>query len=237
MTPSQPFYPPEYTDRSRAVLARVRHAVPEAVLIGGWATWLRTGGAMSHDVDLIVTRAQLAQLSSIVDDVSESRHLGGRKWRGTIDGIHLDLYVPYESRLGQHLQLRIERLIQRTDHIREWVVLDLPGHLATKLAALLDRPDSMPGEKDRQEIVSLLAHDLDPTEAVAAINAASALTPAEVRPLLAQAFTYLRDMTLKEEQRRRLSRLAAEWDAASRQLPVDPERNRSSPDREHGLDR
>jgi hypothetical protein len=38
MAPSREFYPPEFTDRSRAVLDRVHQAVPDAVLIGGWAT-------------------------------------------------------------------------------------------------------------------------------------------------------------------------------------------------------
>ena len=98
------FYPPEFTERSRGVLGRVHEAVPDAVLIGGWGTWVRTGGPMSHDIDLIVTRPQLAALTALADEISESRHLAGRKWRGTLAGIHLDLYVPYQSRLGRHLE-------------------------------------------------------------------------------------------------------------------------------------
>jgi hypothetical protein len=38
-------------------------------------------------------------------DVGEVRHLTGRKWCGTLEGIHLDLYVTHQSRLGQHLEL------------------------------------------------------------------------------------------------------------------------------------
>jgi hypothetical protein len=108
------FYRPEFTERSRAVLQHVHEAVPDAVLIGGWGTWLRTGGPMSHDIDLIVTRLELAVLAALMDEVSESRHLAGRKWRGSLDSVHLDLYVPHQSRLGQHLQLRTERLVRRT---------------------------------------------------------------------------------------------------------------------------
>jgi hypothetical protein len=56
MPPSTPgFYPPEFTERSRSVLGRVHEAVPDAVLIGGWGSWVRTGGPMSHDIDVIVT--------------------------------------------------------------------------------------------------------------------------------------------------------------------------------------
>src|ERR687892_2288813 len=150
MPPSTPgFYPPEFTERSRSVLGRVHEAVPDAVLIGDWGTWVRTGGPMSHDIDLIVTRPQLAALTALVNEMSDSRHLAGRKWRGTLDGVHLDLYVPYQSRLGQHLELRTERLVRRCETLHGWVVLEVPAHLATKLAALLDRPESAPGDKDR----------------------------------------------------------------------------------------
>ena len=112
---NQGFYPPEYTDRSRSVLNRVHSAVPDAVLIGGWATWVRTGGPMSHDIDLIVTRPQLELIKEMTDDFIKSRHLGGRKWRATLDDIHIDLYVPFDSRLGQHLQLRTEVLVRKQE--------------------------------------------------------------------------------------------------------------------------
>lgn len=134
-SPSRDVYPPEFTDRSRSVLHRVHEAVPDAVLIGGWGTWLRTGGPMSHDIDLIVSRSELAIIAGFGDEVSESHHLGGRKWRGTLDDIHLDLYVPQESRLGRHLQLRVERLGDRRDTVDGWVALDLAAQVATKLAA------------------------------------------------------------------------------------------------------
>jgi len=231
--PSQEFYPPEFTDRSRAVLDRIHEAVPDAVLIGGWATWVRTGGAMSHDIDLIVTRPQLAVVTALAKDVSESRHVAGRKWRATHDGIHLDLYVPYESRLGQRLQLRTERLVHLQERVGTWVVLDLAGQVATKLAALLDRPDSTPGEKDRQEIMALLAQGIDPVEAVGVVHDASTRPSAEIDRLLTDAFSYLGDLSLDQSQRRQLRHIQAEWGAASKQVlelaPRDPELDRSRP--------
>ncbi len=216
--PSQKFYPPEFTERSRAVLDRIREAVPEAVLIGGWATWVRTGGAMSHDIDLIVTRPQLEVITGLAEDLSESRHLAGHKWRGTLDDVHLDLYVPHESRLGQRLQLRLERLVHRQQLVDTWIVLDLPGHVATKVAALLDRPDSMPGEKDRQELMALLLEGVDPEEAVGVVHDASTRTPGDVHRLIVEAFTYLGEMTLDQDERRRLRHIQREWSAASQQV-------------------
>ena len=52
-------------------------------------------------------------------------------------------------------QLRIEQL---TPHVRTngYRVLTSPARTATKIAALLDRPDSLPRRKDRHEILKLL---------------------------------------------------------------------------------
>ena len=101
------FYSSEQTDLSRTVLGEVVAAVPAAILIGGWGSWVRTGGPMSHDVDLIVTRGELAILERMAGDLSESHHLAGTKWRATWRSIDLDLYVPFQSRLGANLQLRV----------------------------------------------------------------------------------------------------------------------------------
>jgi hypothetical protein len=69
---TNPFYSSEQTERSRAVLDEVVTAIPEAVLIGGSGTWVRTHGPMSRDIDLIVTRGELAALRGMVDELSES---------------------------------------------------------------------------------------------------------------------------------------------------------------------
>ncbi len=108
---TNPFYSSEQTEQSKAVLDDLLAAVPDAILIGGSGTWARVGGAMSHDVDLIVTRPELAQIGRTVDEISESRHLAGTRWWGTWRGIHLDLYAPHQSRLGANLQLRVEALV------------------------------------------------------------------------------------------------------------------------------
>ncbi len=218
---SPDFYPPEFTERSRSVLHRVHEAVPDAVLIGGWGTWVRTGGPMSHDIDLIVTRPQLATISGLAADVSESRHLAGRKWRGTLDDIHLDLYVPHQSVLGQHLELRTERLVLRTEVVDGWMVLEPPAHLATKLAALVDRPDSTPGDKDRHEIMALLTQGVDAADAVNVVHEASARAPTEVTQLIDQAFDYLGDLRLDRKQRRTLNQLARDWHNHSLRLAHD----------------
>ncbi len=112
---------------------------------------------MSHDVDLIVTRAELAEVAAMVDELSPSHHLAGTKWRGTWRGVHVELYAAYQSRLGANLQLRIEALVPYGETVEGQRLLGVPAHVATKVAALLDRPDSLPGRKDRHELLNLLA--------------------------------------------------------------------------------
>jgi hypothetical protein len=208
---TNPFYSSEQTEQSKAVLDALLAEVPEAILIGGWGTWSRVGGAMSHDVDLIVTRAELAQIGDMVDDLSESHHLAGTKWRGTWRGIHLDLYAPYQSRLGANLQLRVEALVAYAETVESRRLLSVPAHIATKVAALLDRPDSLPGRKDRQELHGLLALP-DAAGVPAVIRSASARTHAQIATLMDQAFVLLGGQSgLTRQDRSRLRQIAQRW--------------------------
>ena len=212
---TNPFYSSEQSELSKAVLQEVLSAVPAAVLIGGWGTWVRVGGPMSHDIDLILSRAELARLGEMVEDVSVSRHLGGTKWRGTWRSVHLGLYVPYQSRLGTNLQLRVEDLFTQAETANGYRVLTVPAHVATKVAALLDRPDSLPGEKDRGEILRLLD---DPAAASAptVIAMSSCRAPSEVAALLRATFGFLADPpSLNRGQRSRLREVERSWQEAT----------------------
>jgi hypothetical protein len=173
-------YPKHLTDQSRQVLDRLSHVVPDAVLIGGWATWLRARSEMSHDIDLIVDHQQRDRVAAIAEgSLSASTHVGARKWRAEVDGIHVDLYIPYESRLGNRLRLRVEDLVTETDRIDGWRVLPVEGHVITKMAALLDRPESQPGQKDRRELYDLL-QDADREQVGRWLRRSSELEPGDL---------------------------------------------------------
>lgn len=229
---TNPFYSSEQTDLSRAVLGEVLVAVPDAILIGGWGTWVRTGGPMSHDVDLIVTRGDLAALGSMVDDLSQSHHLAGTKWRATWRSIHLDLYVPFQSRLGANLQLQVEKLTGYAEAVDGHRVLTTPAHTATKIAALLDRPDSLPGRKDRYEILRLLG-DPAASQTPAVIAAVSARTAPQLDRLIHQAFVFLAgEATLTKKQRAGLRSTETAW---RRTVPQPPGFIAAGPDTGPGL--
>lgn len=227
---TNPFYSSEETERSRAVLNEVLAAVPAAVLIGDWGSWVRTGGPMSHDIDLIVNRQDLRQLETIADDFSESHHLAGTKWRASWRSIHLDLYVPYQSRLGANLQLKVEELLAQVETFNGYRVLSTPAHTATKIAALLDRPDSLPGRKDRHEILQLLE---EPTAAStpAVIAQASTRDPTQLSTLIRQLFEFLvGEPTLRQRDRARLRQTESHWQRTlgeSLEVSLKPKRDRS----------
>ena len=166
---------------------------------------------MSHDIDLILSRQDLARLQTVADDMSASHHLGGTKWRGSWRSVHLDLYVPYESRLGANLQLRAETLQVLSEVVDGYRVLTAPAHVATKVAALLDRPDSLPGRKDRQEILALL-HEPVTSSTARVIALTSARSPSEVERLVRQAFSFLlEEPELSRQDRSRLRQTEASW--------------------------
>lgn len=187
------FYPEELTRLSQRVLDDVLLLVPEAILIGGWATYFRVGGGRSHDIDLIVEPHQLDVLRRDVGDLTRSTHLG-TKYRGSLDGIHLDLHVPFQSRLGRRLQLPVEALVAHAVDHAGHRLLAAPAHLVTKIAALLDRPETLPGDKDREEIWRLLNQEpIDPAAVAGVLSAAQ--SPAESIPgLVEEAFGYLGDI-------------------------------------------
>ncbi len=206
-----PFYPPEDTALSQQVLGEVLAAVPEAILIGGWATWVRAGGDMSHDIDLIVTQTDMAVLRKHVSDLSESRHIAQRKWRATWRGIHLDLYVPYQSILGGRLEMRVERLARHAETVDgQWRLLTVDAHIATKLAAVLGRPKSKPGRKDRTELRQLLQLGGSGTPAV--LLDASQRTPGELAQLVNEAFRYISEVPgLSRSDRNELRQMQESW--------------------------
>lgn len=226
---TNPFYSSEETERSRAVLDEILAAVPAAILIGGWGTWVRTGEPMSHDINLIVDHDDLRRLETITDDLSESHHLSGTKWRATWRSIHLDLYVPYRSQLGANLQLKVEKLLAYAEIHDRYQVLSTPAHTATKIAALLDRPDSLPGSKDRHEILQLLENpQVESTPSVVA--QASARDPEQVAMLIHRAFEFLvGDPALRQRDRERLRQTEMSWQRTlENSLGLRPERPRDT---------
>ncbi len=117
------------------------------------------------------------------------------------------------------MRLRVENLANRAEQVERWRLLTLPAHLATKFAALLDRPESLPGEKDRDEIRGLLALQIDPDK-VGEVLTASEADPLERTTLIREAFEYLQDLKLERAERRRFRELAKSFVKALGRTPL-----------------
>jgi hypothetical protein len=156
MSPKRRAQPDE--DHVEAVLRRFVRDFPEVVLIGGWASYLRVGVAKSHDIDIIVDHATLAKIGAKFQ-LAPSHHISGQKFAMEVEGVGVDVYPVDQSRLGRRLQMPVEVLIRHTDEIDRTRVLTAEAQFVAKLAALLDRPDTLPGEKDRREIWELINSD------------------------------------------------------------------------------
>ncbi len=142
-------------DYVQAVMNRFVLEFPDAVLIGGWATYLRARVAKSHDIDLIVDQATLAKLVAKFE-LSPSRHISGQKFAIEVEGVGVAVYPVYQSKLGRRLQIPVEVLINHTERIDQTRVLTAEAQFVAKMAALLDRPDTLPGDKDRRAMVELI---------------------------------------------------------------------------------
>jgi hypothetical protein len=210
--------------RLRTLVDSLGYDLEPSILIGGWATYLRVGGDISQDIDLIINDQSLrATLRDKLDDYSEnSRHSGGKKARGTVEGVHIDAYFPHESRLGDRLLLEVDKLAKYTDDGRThgWVMLTLDAHIATKLAALLDRPDTEKGEKDAREIVRLVASGGTGAGVVRVLLDATAGDVSLIPGYVELTFELLPDRgRLNKKERRTYQALRREWvDEAERQL-------------------
>lgn len=202
----------------RLVLDYLGHELQPSILIGGWATFFRVGGDISHDIDLIIGSPEVRdRVRAAVSSVSESRHLQGRKWRGDVEGVHVDVYLPHESELGGKLRLKVEVLAEYTDELGhgDWRLLTIEAHTLSKFAALLDRPDTEKGFKDAREVARLLEQGVDAATACAILAAATAGPVEELRAHIAMVFELLGPRAdLNKEQRRRIDRMRREWDDA-----------------------
>lgn len=210
--------------RVQGLLDHLGYDLEPSILIGGWATQMRVGGDVSRDIDLIIMDPGLRQkLRDVLPDYSENAiHSGGRKGRGTKNGVHVDAYIPWESALGTKLQLKVEKLVDHTEAapMKGWRLLNIHAHTATKFAAILDRPDSEKGEKDAREIDGLLAAGAGATETVAVLIDATGGDRALIPGYVERVFGLVPTLARANKQRRReLATLRREWvDEAEYQL-------------------
>jgi len=122
------------------------------VLIGGWAIYFYTHGLKSKDIDIIVSLETLGKLKQKFDVYKNERL---RKYEIKIEGIDIDIYVPYWSDLG----LSINKVTENTVSLEGFRLPSKEILLILKIFVYSQRKASLKGKKDLIDIISLLYFD------------------------------------------------------------------------------
>jgi len=214
----------------RALVDRLGHDLEPSILIGGWATFVRVGGEISLDIDLITSQESRHKLEKLMTDLSPSNNHQGRKLRATIDNVHLDIYLPFESQLGSRLRLKVEVLAEYPDDLsfEKWTLLRLEAHIATKMAALLDRHFSEKGQKDAREILALLKlKGVEPAIAAEVLDRASAIDSLDLPTMVGEGFDLIGSVIrLSKPDQRLLAATKKSWIQELEQRVQSPQQHR-----------
>jgi len=144
------FWHDELIDRSWTILRELKKRY-EFILVGGWAVYLYTKALKSKDIYIIVDYNTLGQLG-VELQLKKNERL--KKYELLIDGIEVDVYVPYFSNLG----VPVEEVVDHAVVLEGFRVPKPEILLILKQGAEMERAGSVKGVKDRIDILALLIH-------------------------------------------------------------------------------
>lgn len=120
-------------------------------VIGGWAVYLHTRALKSKDVDLVLENwEELDKLKNLYNLRKNDRL---SKYEFFKDGIEVDIYVPGFSKLV----VPCEELVKRSGIVEGIKTLAPEPLLLLKQEAELNRRGSVKGEKDIEDVLSILS--------------------------------------------------------------------------------
>ncbi len=95
----------------------------------------------------------------------------------------------------------------------KWTLLRLEAHIATKMAALLDRHFSEKGQKDAREILALLKlQGVDPAVAAEVLDRASTVDIGDLPALIGEAFDLIGNIiTLSKADQKLVATTRKSW--------------------------
>lgn len=122
------------------------------VLLGGWAVYLYTKGLKSRDIDLLCGYEELEKFRQQYE-LSKNDRL--KKYEVHQADFDIDIYVPFYS----EFVIPAEKLLAMVRDREGFKVLSPEVLLILKQQAWQDRQYSVKGEKDRIDILALLASE------------------------------------------------------------------------------
>ncbi|MFH1641384.1 MAG: hypothetical protein ABIC04_00635 [Nanoarchaeota archaeon] len=137
------------TEKSWDILKDLTKKPFKFILIGGWAAYLWTNLHKSKDIDIIIDYKALEYLKKNYELVKNDNL---KKYEIKFGDIDLDIYLPYYSKLA----IPVEDIKGYASKIENIEVVKPEVLLILKQGAEIDRKNSIKGEKDRIDIMTLL---------------------------------------------------------------------------------
>ncbi len=141
------FWNSQLTEKSWSILQDFRKKY-DFILIGGWAAYLWTRQQKSKDIDIVVGINELQKLKA--DNLSKNDRL--KKYEVKVENIDIDIYVEHYSKLT----IPPENLKKYIKKVEGFKTISPEVLLVLKQGAYENRKNSVKGEKDRIDIISLL---------------------------------------------------------------------------------
>ncbi len=144
------FWNSQLTEKSWLILQDLKKNY-DFVLIGGWAAYLWTKQQKSKDIDIVVGINELQKLkNNPLAPLSKNEHL--KKYELKIGEVDVDIYLSHYSKLA----IPTEEIKNYISKIEGFDIISKEALLILKQGAEIDRGNSVKGEKDRIDMISLL---------------------------------------------------------------------------------
>ena len=144
------------TEKSWKIMQDLKKEKFRFIIIGGWAAFLLTKQHKSKDIDIIIPDFNELEILKNKYDLKKNDFL--KKYEIKIEDIDIDIYIPYFSKFI----IDFKDILDNTTKIEGFEVVKSDILLILKQAAELDRKDSVKGQKDRIDIMTILCYsDVD----------------------------------------------------------------------------
>src|SRR3989338_4891737 len=140
------------TEKSWNIMQHLKKEKFRFIIIGGWAAYLWTKLHKSKDIDIIIPEITDLEIIKEKYDLRKNDHL--KKYEIKFEEIDVDIYIPYYSRLA----LPVVEISKQTSKVESFEVVLPEILLILKQGAELNRKDSIKGQKDRIDIMTLLCY-------------------------------------------------------------------------------
>ncbi|MBM3199885.1 hypothetical protein FJZ53_03020 [Candidatus Woesearchaeota archaeon] len=140
------------TEKSWNILVELNKDSFDFILIGGWAAYLWTSLHKSKDVDIVLE--DLKTLDYLKKKYGLKKNDNLKKYEIQFEEIDVDIYVPFYSKLA----IPVEDIKKYATKIKGLKVVKPEALLILKQGAELERKESVKGDKDRIDIMTLLIY-------------------------------------------------------------------------------